>query len=247
MYHLYLVPLKMFVSSWLILMAPFDGESILFSTKSTNLVIGLLKVCLPIFESATWSVTLCTSWFLSASTPIILANGHWLCWQSYSFNIMSPTSKFLLWLFHFYLVCKLCRNPFLHHLYQNSSAICPCSMHLHLLLEYRSGFVKRPGGGMITFVFIVNRLLGESGIWLLISLKVSTVCGLELIIDSTSAIKVLIASSFNDWPCVFSNPSEIPLAVLLAFPHNSYMWCSRWVLVPQNPIITISQQKILDF
>ena len=75
------------ISSWLILMAPFDGESISFSTKSTILVIGLLRVWLPLCESATQSVTLRTSPFLSASTPIILANGHWLCRQSCSFNI----------------------------------------------------------------------------------------------------------------------------------------------------------------
>ena len=51
---------------------------------------------------------------------------------------------------------------------------------------------------MTTFVLIANRLLGESRIWLLISLKVSTISGLELIIDPTSAIKVLSASSFNN-------------------------------------------------
>ena len=41
------------ISSWLILMAPFDGESISFSTKSTILVIGLLRFWLPLCESAT--------------------------------------------------------------------------------------------------------------------------------------------------------------------------------------------------
>ena len=110
-------------SSWLILMAPFDWESISFSTKSTILVISLLRVWLPLFESATRSVKLRTSTFLSASTQIILANGHWLHWQSRFFNItMSPTLKFLLLSFHFCLVSKLCINSFLH-LCQNSSAI----------------------------------------------------------------------------------------------------------------------------
>ena len=119
--------------------------------KSTILVISLLRVQLPLFESATQSVTLHTSPFLSASTPIILANGHWFRRQSCSFNItMSPTSKFLLLSFHFCLVCKLCRNSFLH-LYQNSSVLC--CMHFYLPLEYRSGFVKTPGGGMTISVF----------------------------------------------------------------------------------------------
>ena len=46
---------------------------------------------------------------------------------------------------------------------------------------------------------------------LLTSLKVSTVCGLELIIDSTSAIKVLSALSFNDWPSFpFGIPTHLP-------------------------------------
>ena len=141
-------------------MALVDGELISFLTKSMILVISLLRAWLPLFESATRSATLCTSPFLAASTIIVLANGQWLHQQSCSFNVaMSPTSKFLLLSFHLCLVCKLCRNYFLHLC--KSSAIC-CT-HLHLLLEYRSGFLKTPGGLMI-FVFIVNRLLGESGI-----------------------------------------------------------------------------------
>ena len=103
------------VSFWLIVVAPSDGESISFSTKNTILVIALLRVWLPLFESPTWSVTLRTSPFLSASTPIILVNGHWLCRQSCSFSItISPTSKFPLFSFRFSLLCKLCRNSFLH-------------------------------------------------------------------------------------------------------------------------------------
>ena len=141
-------------------MALIDGELISFLTKSMILVISLLRAWLPLFESATQSVTLCTSPFLAASTIIVLANGQWLHQQSCSFNVaVSPTSKFLLLSFHLCLVCKLCRNYFLHLC--KSSAIC--CMHLHLLLEYQSGFLKTPGGLMI-FVFIVNRLLGESGI-----------------------------------------------------------------------------------
>ena len=119
------------VSSWLIPMAPFDGWSISLLTRSRILVIGLLRVWLLLFKSATRSVTLRTS-PMSASTPIILANCHWLRWQSCSFNItMSPTSKFLLLSFHFCLVYKLCRNSFLH-LWQNTSEICCTRLHIFL-------------------------------------------------------------------------------------------------------------------
>ena len=171
------------------LKAPFDGEFISFLTKITILVISLLRVWLPLFESTAQSVALHTSQFLLVSTPFILANGHWLHWLSCSFNItMSPMSNFLLLSFHFCLVCKLCRNSFLH-LCQNSSAIY-CT-HLHLLLECRSGFVKTLGGGMTTFAFRFNKFLGESGIWLL-------EFGLELIIDFTSVVMVLSVSSFNN-------------------------------------------------
>ena len=81
-------------------------------------------------------------------------------------------------------------------LLQNSPAIC-CT-HCHLLFEYASGFLNSPGGGMTTLVFIVRRLLGESGILLFESLMVSTVSGLELMISSTSTINVLSDSSFKE-------------------------------------------------
>ena len=51
---------------------------------------------------------------------------------------------------------------------------------------------------MTTFVFIVRRLSGESGISLFESLMVSSVCGLKLMISSTSAINVLSGSSFKE-------------------------------------------------
>ena len=47
------------------------------------------------------------------------------------------------------------------------------------------GLLNSPGGGMGTLVFIVRRLLGESGISLSGSLMVSTVSGLEIMISST--------------------------------------------------------------
>ena len=51
---------------------------------------------------------------------------------------------------------------------------------------------------MITLVFIIRRILGESGISLFESLMVSTVSGLELMISSTSAIIVLSDSSLKE-------------------------------------------------
>ena len=49
----------------------------------------------------------------------------------------------------------------------------------------------------------------ERGIWLLISLKISTMSGLELKIGLTSAVRVLIASLFNNSLILLSSPSKI--------------------------------------
>ena len=46
--------------------------------------------------------------------------------------------------------------------------------------------------------FKARRLLGDIGVGLLASLRVSTVRGLEFTINSTSIIKALIESSFKD-------------------------------------------------
>ena len=100
------------VSSWLILMVPFNEELISFSTKSMIWVIGwfetksMIWVWLPLFKTATQSVKLCTSPFLKVSASFILANDHWLQWQSCSLNFFLS--------FHFCLFCKLCRNSFLY-------------------------------------------------------------------------------------------------------------------------------------
>ena len=100
------------VSSWLILMVPFNEELISFSTKSMIWVIewfetkSMIWVWLPLFKTATQSVKLCTSPFLKVSASFILANDHWLQWQSCSLNFFLS--------FHFCLFCKLCRNCFLY-------------------------------------------------------------------------------------------------------------------------------------
>ena len=134
---------------------------------------------------------------------------------------MSPTAKFQIVFFHICLTCRLWRNSFLH-LLQNSTAIC-CT-RCHLLFEYASGLLNSPGGGMTTLVFIVWRLLGESGILLFESLMVSTVSGLELMVSSTSAINVLSDSSFKEWLWVFNNPSKIILADRIWHSQTPPMW-----------------------
>ena len=162
---------------------------------------------MPLFKSAIQSFILCSLPFLPVLTSITVASGHHLCWQSHCFNNMrSSTLKFLLLSFHLCLHCKVYEKT----MFKNSSVIC-CT-HLYLLQRYRSCLVKTPGGGIITLVFMVNRLLGENSIWLLISLKVSTVSGLELTADSTSTIKVSSALSFNDLPFVLVNPSKTLLS-----------------------------------
>ena len=62
---------------------------------------------------------------------------------------------------------------------------------------------------MITFDFIVSRLIGDNGIELSTSLNVSVVKGLELIMPSTSTRSVLKFSSFKLSPCVRSSEDSI--------------------------------------
>ena len=61
--------------------------------------------------------------------------------------------------------------------------------------------------------FMVRRLLGDNGISLLMSLRDSTVRGLELMIASVSATSVLNPSSLRLWPWVFSKATRIVLAL----------------------------------
>ena len=68
----------------------------------------------------------------------------------------------------------------------------------HRFSKYRSGGVNYPGGGMTALDFKVRRLLGDIGVGLFASLRVSTVGGLEFTINSTSVIKVLEDLPFKD-------------------------------------------------
>ena len=61
--------------------------------------------------------------------------------------------------------------------------------------------------------FTVRRLLGDNGVSLLMSLRDSTVRGLQLMIASVSATGVLNSLSLRLWPWVFSKPARILLAL----------------------------------
>ena len=64
---------------------------------------------------------------------------------------------------------------------------------------------------MMTRDFIVSRLIGDSGRGLFSSFKQSTVNGLELMMPSTSASRVLNDSSFKERLCVLNQDSKIAL------------------------------------
>ena len=140
------------------------------------------------------NLTLHTAPFKSGSFFTTLVMGHLFLPRSSFSNTMSPTSKFHFFVFHFCWIWRLWRNSFLQR-DQNYPAIC--WIYLHLCRECKSGLSKLPGGGKTTPAFCVSRLLGESGIWLLTSLSVSTVSSLELMIPSVSANSALKFSSFN--------------------------------------------------
>lgn len=142
-----------------------------------------------------------TSLFQSTLVQTSLASGHWF-WQSCFSKTVSTTARFCIVFFHISLSsasCRLWKKSFLH-LLQNTQAIC-CTRCHPSHFEHLSGLLNSPGGGTTIIVFIVRRLLFESGI--------STSTSKS---SSVSAINVLIDSSFKDWLWVFNNPSKIVLA-----------------------------------
>ena len=158
----------------------------------------------------------------SEFVPITLHIGQWFCViKSVFSSTMSPMQKFLDILTHFWRSCKVWINSFLH-LLQNS--LLRCWILLHLLLHYKSGFWKTPGGGITTFAFIVSILFGDIGIWLCPSLIVSTVNGREFIIASVSIISVCRDSSSKLCPCVCKREFKIALANLVWCFQISPMW-----------------------
>ena len=132
----------------------------------------------------------------SEFVPIILHIGQWFCGMKLVFSsTMSPMQKFLDILTHFWCSCKVWINSFLHVL-QNS--LLKCWIILHLLLQYKSGFWKIPGGGICEYIVWRYRHLT-----LPIINCLNTVNGWEFIIASVSIISVCRDSSSKLCPCVW--------------------------------------------
>ena len=89
---------------------------------------------------------------------------------------ISPTFKFLLVFVHFFLSWSDCKNSFLQ---QHQNSFTMCWSHLHLLLLYKSGLKKSPGGSKIIFDFTAKRLDGDRSKLLVRSLMWSVVKGRE--------------------------------------------------------------------
>ena len=79
-------------------------------------------------------------------------------------------------------------------------------------LLYISGLENSPGGGEITFDFMVRIFTGDKGCRLIGSFRTSTVRGLEFKMPSTSVITVNKDSSFRHSPCVFKGDPRMALA-----------------------------------
>ena len=201
---------QMIISSWPLFISSVGNRTISFSTKSSILFIGLRSNFSLFDESTVRNSKLCTAAFESGSIFTTFVMGHLFLHRSSFSNTMSPASKSRFFVFHFCRIWMLLRNLFLQR-DQNSSVIC--WIQLYLRRDCKSGLSKIPGGGKITLVVCVSRLLGEMGIWILTSLSVSTVSALELMIPSVSANRVLKFSSIKLHEWVLSKASSIVLAV----------------------------------
>ena len=154
-----------------------------FSTSSTILLIGLKKLdvivrCINHLQLNTLHYALRIRFYTNN-----------LChWPSVSLflplAILHPQLE-ISFTYILFLSCLETQRKSFCQWNQNSSAIC-CTC-LHRLCEYRSGVLNTPGGGMITSLFMVRGLLGDSGISLLMLLRDSTVIGRELMTASVSA------------------------------------------------------------
>ena len=124
----------------------------------------------------------------------------------------SPTLKSSFLVFQFCQIWKLWRNSFFQGDQNFPVDLSPSAA----LWVYKSGLLKLPGGSKTTLVFCVSRLLCESGIWLLRTLGVSAVSGLELMILFVFANSVLEFSSLKlhewvlSWQSEFSTSKFLP-------------------------------------
>ena len=142
-------------------------------------------------------------------TSLIINIGHSFHSLSHFKRTTPSTSKFFCLSFHFCLNWSWHKNSFFH-LAQNSFAMCWTLLHLSLLKM--SGLLKTPGGGKITFDFIVSMLAGTNGAGLFTALIVSTVNGCEFNIASHSTIKVCKDSVSKLLPWLLSKPLSIAQA-----------------------------------
>ena len=128
----------------------------------------------------------------------------------------SSPVKFLRGCVHLWRCWRLRRNCFLQRV-QNSFA--KCVTLLQRFLQYTSAGWKAPGGARTTFVFIVRRWLGVSGLSESGSARWLTVKGRLLTIALASHIRVLRDSSSNCLP-FFCNRDERTFRADL-------IWCSQ--------------------
>ena len=157
-----------------------------------------------------FNLTLCTNPFSSkyVSMTLHMCQSFMMLFASCKITI-SPTFKFLLVLFHFFLSWSDCKNSLLQ---QHQNSFTMCWTHLHLLQLYKSSLKKSPGGGKIIFDFMVKGFDGERGKLLVGSLILSVVKGQEFKIPSVSAINIAIDSSSSDLPCVCIREDRIEQA-----------------------------------
>ena len=150
----------------------------------------------------------------------IFAIGHRLHSASAFKRRTCPIFQFLCCLSHFPRFCKVSSTSFLHR-FQNSSG--RCWTLLQCFLQYRSGEVKWPRGGITTLDFIVRKFTELRGARLVTPLSTSIVNGCESMIASTSTKRVCKDSLDKLLPWVFSKEFKIARTPNLAFPHSNML------------------------
>lgn len=167
---------------------------------------------------------------------VVLLSFHWFLATFWSFIITaSSTLRFLLAIIHLFLSCRDCTYSFLH-LDQNRLARY-CVLR-HLFIQYRSCLTKMLGGDSTTFVFIVSKLLGISGVGASGKMRWS-VTGRPLTIFSGFTTKVLKSWSSNCVPCWSSNTEHISHCVYLPLPNTSHVASIGCVHVEYNTITLV--------
>ena len=205
-------------SSWKLYLASFIRDSKLLLTGNTIFVNGCGRIWpLTLFPSATWSGKLWTSFLASVLTLMTFAKHHWLQWLSSFSNTIFPILKFQT-LFSSYI--EVGRSGEI--LFSICSRICNM---LHTIpssfSEYRFGLLNSTGGGMPTFVFIVRRFLGGSGI------SFTIMSGLELMIDLTSVISVTIPQVTVFLTILLKGILQSKFGIPILLPYKGLLmgWC----------------------